>query len=242
MDFGTYTIAALRQIIRERLDPVEATYRPMPASEKTADYGDQSKIDQAVFATYKAAGQSGATATMTADLAHSGGFPAFLPASWTKNWPSLKWPKTVVECGQKELDPSDPSHQATGEQKQTVRRKVTMWNHLLPSFYNRIDVEDTFELRQKTDETLVKSWTEEKHWSVYKYREIVDASEEVKTRPGEDWWPTYRYELEEFVNRVKGRPTAVWMDFDDSIEQMETIDRTYEKIGLGTRPSSKFNL
>ncbi|KAJ5618925.1 Dimeric dihydrodiol dehydrogenase [Penicillium lagena] len=240
MDFGTYTVSALRQILRSRLDPVDVTYRPIPPTKK--DVGDQSKVDQMVGATYKAA-DGGAIGTMVADLASSGGFPAFLPASWTMNWPSFGWPKAVVECAKKELPSTDSRYKATDEQIQTVQRNVTMWNTLaLMNIYHRIDVADTLELRKKTDGSLVKRWTEEKHYKIYKYRDDVDAPEEVRNRSGEDWWPTYRYMLEEFVNKVKGRPTSVWVDHEDSIDQMETLDRTYEKMGLGVRPGSDFNL
>lgn len=55
---------------------------------------------------------------------------------------------------------------------------------------------------------------------------------------GEDWWPTYRYMLEEFVNRVKKREgSGAWVEKEESVRQMEATDATYEKAGLEVRPS-----
>ena len=57
---------------------------------------------------------------------------------------------------------------------------------------------------------------------------------------GKDWWATYRYQLEEFVNLVKKRKgSGVWVDGEDSIRQMEMIDVAYLKAGLPLRATSK---
>ncbi|KAJ3528544.1 hypothetical protein NM688_g7984 [Phlebia brevispora] len=60
--------------------------------------------------------------------------------------------------------------------------------------------------------------------------------------PGEDWWSTYRYQLEAFVNKVKGRTPQTWLAADDAVANMEAIEKVYEKSGLGVRPASKFKL
>ncbi|KAJ7016267.1 NAD(P)-binding protein [Mycena alexandri] len=57
---------------------------------------------------------------------------------------------------------------------------------------------------------------------------------------GEPWWTTYRYQLEAFVNRVKGRPTHAWVTKEDSIKNMEAIESVYAKSGLGSRPKSEY--
>lgn len=58
-------------------------------------------------------------------------------------------------------------------------------------------------------------------------------------RNGEAYWSTYRHMWEQFVNRIKGRPgSAVWIDADESINQMKVIDMAYEKSGLPVRPTS----
>ncbi|KAG9315749.1 NAD(P)-binding protein [Chiua virens] len=57
---------------------------------------------------------------------------------------------------------------------------------------------------------------------------------------GEDWWTTYRYQLEAFVDRVKGRTPTSWMSAEDSIANMEWIEKIYDATGLGPRPQSTF--
>ena len=46
---------------------------------------------------------------------------------------------------------------------------------------------------------------------------------------------TGRYQLEAFVDAVRGKQPPHWISLDDSIAQMETIDMVYEKSGLGKR-------
>ncbi|KAL1940282.1 hypothetical protein VTO73DRAFT_9234 [Trametes versicolor] len=52
---------------------------------------------------------------------------------------------------------------------------------------------------------------------------------------GEAWWSTYRYQLEAFVDKVRGREPVHWVTLESSVAQMETIDAIYEKAGLGKR-------
>jgi predicted dehydrogenase len=81
-----------------------------------------------------------------------------------------------------------------------------------------------------------KSWTEVKNIKAY---EPPGKDGHI----GQSWWSTYRYQLEEFVNRIKGRPgSGVWVNGADSIAQMEIIDRTYERAGLRPRDTSKFKI
>ncbi|KZW00995.1 NAD(P)-binding protein, partial [Exidia glandulosa HHB12029] len=51
---------------------------------------------------------------------------------------------------------------------------------------------------------------------------------------------TYRYELEAFVNKLRGRVPHHWVEGDDSVAQMEAIEQVYAKSGLGTRPASTY--
>ncbi|KAF8216898.1 NAD(P)-binding protein [Mycena galopus ATCC 62051] len=57
---------------------------------------------------------------------------------------------------------------------------------------------------------------------------------------GEPWWTTYRYQLEAFVNKVKGRKPHAWITKEDSIKNMEAIESVYAKTGLGSRPKSEY--
>ncbi|KAG2065300.1 NAD(P)-binding protein [Suillus decipiens] len=59
---------------------------------------------------------------------------------------------------------------------------------------------------------------------------------------GEDWWPTYRYQLEAFVDKVRGRTPQTWVNPEDSIANMEWIEKIYEESGLGSRPQSTYVL
>ncbi|RLL93008.1 hypothetical protein CFD26_100857 [Aspergillus turcosus] len=222
MDFGTYSLSCLRQILGSEPEVTEASYRGVPPV-----LPDAEQVDLAIRATYRT--QSGATGVLVADLASSGGWPSFLPSSWTENWPSAGWPKCVVELGEKAVDGDSAS--ATGD-IHTVQRTVTMWNFLMPTIYHRIDVLDMHTIRRNG--SVVQTWTETKQIKAYDW---PDKQGHV----GEQWWTTYRYQLEEFVDRVKGRPgSGVWIDGADSIAQMEAVDRTYEKAGLKPRPTSEF--
>ncbi|KAG1772349.1 NAD(P)-binding protein [Suillus occidentalis] len=59
---------------------------------------------------------------------------------------------------------------------------------------------------------------------------------------GEEWWTTYRYQLEAFVDKVKGRTPQTWVSPEDSIANMEWIEKIYEESGLGSRPQSTYVL
>lgn len=47
-----------------------------------------------------------------------------------------------------------------------------------------------------------------------------------------------RYQLEAFVDKVKGRDPVHWVTPESSIAQMETIDAIYAKAGLPKREGS----
>lgn len=46
---------------------------------------------------------------------------------------------------------------------------------------------------------------------------------------GEQYWSTYRWQLEGFVDKLRGRTPTHWVTNDSSIDQMKTIDAIYEK-------------
>lgn len=225
MDFGTYPLNCLRQIFKqEPTEVLEARYRGFTTPPAGMPEPDQ--IDQAMNASYRMA--DGATGTLVADLAASGGWP-LLPSSWTKMIPSIGWPKCEVELDERVLEESEG-------QIHTVKRNVIFWNHLMPSIYHRIDVEDTHAIR--AGEQIVKTWKESKQEKAYKWP-AGDARAGIEQR----WWTTYRYQLDEFVHKVKGREgSGIWVDADDSIRQMEAVDETYRKAGLKVRPSADFVL
>jgi predicted dehydrogenase len=54
---------------------------------------------------------------------------------------------------------------------------------------------------------------------------------------GETWWSTYRYQLEAFIDKVRGKTPAYWIDPEDIVAEAELIDAIYVKSGLGQRHS-----
>ncbi|KAI9433588.1 NAD-P-binding protein [Lactarius indigo] len=51
-------------------------------------------------------------------------------------------------------------------------------------------------------------------------------------------WTTYRYQLEAFVDKLRGRTPEHWFDAQDSIANLEWIEAVYKETGLGSRPPS----
>ncbi|KAI5121620.1 hypothetical protein M0805_001150 [Coniferiporia weirii] len=95
---------------------------------------------------------------------------------------------------------------------------VEIYNYILPSGYHSITVKPT-----KGKKRVEK---------VYVYEDGV----------GEEWWSTYRYQLEFFVDKVKGREPKLWVDGQSSVSNMHWIEEIYNKTGLGSRPKSNFTL
>jgi predicted dehydrogenase len=236
MDFGTYTVSCLRGIFgTEPQEVLNAEIRGIDMV--TGSKEDSAQIDTAMKATYRFPNDG--VGDMEADLAHRGGFPSFLPASWTKNWPAFGWPKCVVELTPREIELT-PEEAAKGG-KHTVQRTATFWNHMMPVLYHRIDIVDKHILTTSKSE-VAKTWEETKHVKAYKAPKELSSTGDDGKSTGEDWWSTYRFQLEEFVKKVKGQQPRVWITGDDSIKQMEMIDMTYEKAGLKARPNSGFKL
>jgi len=76
---------------------------------------------------------------------------------------------------------------------------------------------------------------------VYKFADThIDGSSDRDLSLGEDWWTTYRYQLEAFVDRVRGRAPQTWVSREDSVANMEWIEKIYEKAGIGSRPKSDY--
>ncbi|PPQ63799.1 hypothetical protein CVT24_009794 [Panaeolus cyanescens] len=96
------------------------------------------------------------------------------------------------------------------------RGTIEMFNFVLPTIYHSITV---------------------------KVRGSATRVEKMYTRhgqKGEDWWTTYRYQLEALVDQIKGREPQTWLTKEDSVANMKWIEKVYEKSGLGIRPTSKW--
>jgi len=118
-----------------------------------------------------------------------------------------------------------------------VVKSVNMANFMAPQFWHKIEVEEAHTIRNATSGVVEKEWKVKSSHQAYTWPKT--AGDEQIT--GEDYWSTYRYQLEEFVNRIKGRKgSGVWIDGDYSIGQMAAIDSAYEKAGLPLRPTSTY--
>lgn len=147
----------------------------------------------------------------------------------------LLWKPSEARVTHKEVVVPDEALPETQEKVRT--RQVTLHGYMHAILWHRIDVKDSYVIRKKEDRQPVKKWVESSSHKAYTYK---DAGGQFEDLPGEDWWMSYRHQLEQFVNRVKGRKTAYWVDGEDSIGQMRMVDMAYEQSGLGLRPTSSF--
>ncbi|PSN69848.1 NAD(P)-binding protein [Corynespora cassiicola Philippines] len=222
MDFGAYSVHSTRRVFRsEPEDVAEAGYRALPE-------GADPLCEEAVSATFRF--QGGATARVEADLRARGGYWA---PSLTWGWPGfgerVVMPTFWVRGRARRVGVA-----AEGGVEEWVRRVVVMHNYMMPNLYHRIDVVTVTEFRDPAQRGKVVRTKEETEFvKSYKWPD-------GEGKKGEEWWSTYRYQLEEFVNRVKGREgSGVWIEHEDSVRQMELIDKTYLKMRLPVRPTSE---
>ncbi|KAK3692089.1 hypothetical protein B0T22DRAFT_3943 [Podospora appendiculata] len=120
-------------------------------------------------------------------------------------------------------------------QEKLRTRTVTLHNFAVGALWHRIDVVDAFEIRQAATAVVVKKWTTTEYKKAYTLREAgIDL-------PSETYWLSYKYQLDAFVDRIRGRNgTGTWVEPEDSIGQARMIDMAYAKSGLPLRPTSKF--
>ena len=148
---------------------------------------------------------------------------------------SLLWKPSEARVTMKEV--VVPDKLLPSAQEKLVSRVVTLHGFLNAVVWHRIDVKDSFVIRNKSDGQPIKKWVESKSHKAYTYKE---AGGKFADLPGEDWWMSYRWMLEEFVNRVKGRDTQYWISGEDSAKQSSMVDMAYEKSGLRLRLTSSF--
>lgn len=118
------------------------------------------------------------------------------------------------------------------EQEHVVVRKIVATMLMQPVAWHRIDIIEEHTIRTRADKKVSKTWKTTEYKKAYTWEDFNGK------KLGENWWITYRWMLEEFVNRIKGREgTGVWMSNEDSIRQMEMIDSGYAKAGMAIRPS-----
>ncbi|KAF4634440.1 hypothetical protein G7Y89_g3667 [Cudoniella acicularis] len=212
MDFGTYTILLLRNIFGDEPEEcVSADLKKMPK-------GYDQNCESAVQAKWR--WKNGGTGQMDTDLSRGvrmwGGLLEWIP------WVEI--PRAVVRH-KEVLVPCEEDGK-----EHSVVRTISMLNFLLPMFWHRIRIVEEHTIRNTSNKKTARKWTEKQTKTAYKW-------EDGSGKKGEVWWPTYRYQLEEFVNRVKKREgSGIWMDGEDSIKQTQMIDSVYQKAGWPVRP------
>ncbi|KAI1471271.1 NAD(P)-binding protein [Daldinia caldariorum] len=122
------------------------------------------------------------------------------------------------------------------EDQEVVRiRKIKFTNFVMPSVFHSIRIDDEFQTRKAGDKSgkTIKKWTNSKTIKAYTFKEVgID-------QPGEPSWTTYRYQLEEFVNKVHGSEARQWVSGEDSMNTAKMIDMAYTAAKLPLRPTSK---
>lgn len=147
----------------------------------------------------------------------------------------LWWKPSEARVTHREVVVPDKTLPVTQEKVRT--RQVTLHGLMHAILWHRIDVKDSYVIRDVEDGQPIKSWVESSYHKAYTHE---DAGGDSAGLPSEDWWMSYRYQLEAFVNRVKGREPHYWVTGEDSIKQMRMVDLAYEKSGLGLRPTSLY--
>ncbi|KAI0134346.1 hypothetical protein BJ170DRAFT_716844 [Xylariales sp. AK1849] len=123
----------------------------------------------------------------------------------------------------------------TDGQELVRTRKVKFANFVQPAYLHSIQVDDEFKIRKIGDETnVVKRWKKSKSVTSYSFREV--SIDQV----GEPYWATYRYQLEQFVNRVRGRQATQWVEHDASVTTVQMLDMAYTAAKLPLRLTSEY--
>ncbi|PGH21388.1 hypothetical protein AJ80_03305 [Polytolypa hystricis UAMH7299] len=157
-------------------------------------------------------------------------------AETTLKGPTYWTPSHVTVTNKEVVVPDDTIPTA---QEKVLSRELTLHGFIHGVFWHRIDIKNVYTIRNKEGGAVIKKWEEKTFHKAYTFRE---AGGQFADLPGETFWMSYRHQLEQFVNRVKGRKTQHWVSAEDSIGQMRMLDMAYEKSGLGPRPTSKYRV
>lgn len=218
MDMGCYMVSILRQVFGA--DPVKCT----KATPRFGPAGSDPECEQAMKASWKF--PNGGIGEMDIDLARRVEAVPIVPYS--------PIPFCTVKFKKQAAD--EAADKAAGTIT-SMQRTVTFSGTLMASHWHSIDVIDSFE-KTNTSGSVLKKWTKKSSRKAYGWGAL---QKEGTTRVGEGWWSTYRHQLEQFVNRVKGRQgSGIWVELDETVKLMEMVDGVYEKAGLPIRPTSTY--
>lgn len=217
MDLGTYNVLFLRQIFgTEPEECLDTAPRLMPKGyDQKCDYGMKAKWRF----------PNGGIGTIECDLGarNAWGLPtASLP---------------VCKVVHKEIIVQDAGLGYAEGREHLLVKTVTIWNPLAPSVWHRVDVLERHTIRTIKEKKTVRTWTHTEHKKAYTWNE-----ENGGPRLEEECMSTFSHQLQQFVNRVKGREgSGCWMSGEDSIKQMEMVDSAYAKARLPLRPTSSYH-
>jgi predicted dehydrogenase len=222
MDFGTYNLSAIRGVFGTEPTSVSSATARLPPKQ----YDQQ--CDQAMDAKYVF--PNGGTADLHTDLVarvrytKGGSWASWLFDGWgdytAKGIPSIVGVTLREKMGTQE-----------GGGSVTTQKSIVLTQFMGPHQGHSINI-DTISTYRAADGEVIKTEKNTESKAVYTWPEGKGV--------GEKWWPTYRYMLEAFVDRVKGREgNGAWVEGEDSIKQMECIDKTYERAGMVARPTNK---
>lgn len=70
-------------------------------------------------------------------------------------------------------------------------------------------------------------------------KERVEKAYRFADGRGQDWWSSYRYQLEAFVEQVRGRTPHYWPEADDPVRQLQWVEGIYAAADMPARPASE---
>ncbi|KAI1197085.1 hypothetical protein F5X97DRAFT_194717 [Nemania serpens] len=217
MDLGAYTASALTHIFGSVAEECESCETGLLAD------ADQ-RCDRWYRARYRF--PNGGTGEMEGDL----------KAPLNKLTPTVS-----VTHKPAVIDPAEVASEEVGSGEELLRtRTVEFANFVIPTIFHSITVTDQFAVRQKGAAAAGtpprKTWKKSKTLKAYTWRETGLAG--FETQPGEPYWTTYRFQLEQFVNKVRGRDTPQWVEGMNSVNTMRMIDMAYNTAKLPLRPTT----
>jgi predicted dehydrogenase len=216
LDIGTYGVTAIREAFGA--EPVECL------DAKARMHLDSDTIDEGLKATFRF--PNGGTGRIDGDLARQG---------WM-GLPKFEMPKILVEQRGVEVKGSEKAGDGEVHYK---ARTVTYLAFSGPMFWHKIEIVDKHAIRRVDNGNVVKSWVGKESKTAYRF-EIIGDDGQVRT-VGDYHWSTYRQQLEQFVNKIRGRQgSGVWINGVYSINQMKVADTAYQKAGLPIRPTSSY--
>ncbi|PYI00700.1 NAD(P)-binding protein [Aspergillus sclerotiicarbonarius CBS 121057] len=210
MSMGTYNFAALRVLFGS--EPEECL--SCEAHSYTDGIHDKCDYDFQARFQFPNGAIGEATSTMNG------------PTYWTPSHVTVTQKETIV-----------PDSRIPESHVLVQQRELTLHGFIHGVIWHRIDIKDVFTIRNRDTGKVIKKYEEKTNKKAYSFQEAGGAFADL---PGEPFWMSYRHQLEQFVNRIKGRETQHWISAADSIAQMKMVDMAYEKSGLGPRPSRSF--